>query len=496
MPSSELISRFARIRRDRADRLALIGLSEARALTNAQLWDEFDAMRTALARARLDETSLVLSVVGNRLAYVPLLMACLDSRIALMPADRGTTLSEVLALADRWHATALVLVDPPSSIEGRPHSVTPLPGGLSLVQFEGVTPAPELYAGAAVLKLTSGSTGLPKATRTREPQLLADAEHITAGMDIRPDDISLGAIPLSHAYGLGNLVLPVLTQGTAAAVREKFAPVHVPEDARATGARVFHGVPFMFEHMLAHLPPESWPDHLCRLITAGARIELQTVRGFKAAFGQKVHSFYGASEAGGICFDDTEDVGDRLTVGRPLPDVQVTLRAGEEDAPPEGGRVHVTSGAVSDGYAGLSASEQEGFIDGGFLTGDLGFFGAGGDLVLTSRVSSFINVAGRKVQPGEVERVLREMPAVADVRILGAPDARRGQMLVACIVPRTPGLKAVDVRIFCAPRLAAYKIPREYVLLEAMPRDDRGKIDRRALEDAVARHLAARAGML
>jgi long-chain acyl-CoA synthetase len=494
MPSSELIARFARVRRDRPDRTILVGLSESRTLTSAQLWEEFDAMRAALARAGLDESSLLISVVGNRVAYVPLLMACLESRIALMPADRGTTMAETLALADGWHATALVLVDVPPL--DRPHVVTPLPGDLSLVRLTGTTPAPELYAGCTVLKLTSGSTGLPKATRTREPQLIADAEQIAAAMDIRPDDVSLGSIPLSHAYGLGNLVLPILTQGTAAAVREKFAPTHVPEDARAVGARAFHGVPFMFEHMLAHLPAGSWPEGLCRLITAGARIDLETIRGFKAAFGQKIHSFYGASETGGICFDDTEDVPDTLTVGRPMPNVQVTLHPGEEGAPPDGGRVHVTGTAVSDGYAGLSASEQEGFVHGGFLTGDLGYFDRAGQLVLTSRVSSFINVAGRKVQPDEVERVLREMPAIADVRILGAPDPRRGQMLVACIVPRTTGLKAVDVRTFCAARLAAHKIPREYLLLEEMPRDDRGKTSRRALEEAVARHLAARADML
>lgn len=494
MSSSELIARFARVRRDRPDRTILIGLSEQRMLTNAQLWDEFEAARAALARAGLDESSLVISVVGNRVGYLPLLMACLDQRIALMPADRSTTMAETLALADRWHATALVLVDPPPL--DRPHVVTPLPGDLSLVRLTGMTPAPELYAGCSVLKLTSGSTGLPKATRTREAQLVADVEHITAAMDIRPDDISLGSIPLSHAYGLGNLVLPMLTQGTAAAVREKFAPTHVPEDARATGARVFHGVPFMFEHMLAHLPAGSWPASLCRLITAGARIDLETIRGFKAAFDQKIHSFYGASETGGICFDDTEDVPETLTVGRPMPNVQVTLRPGEEGAPPEGGRVHVAGGAVSDGYAGLSASEQEGFVHGGFLTGDLGYVDPAGQLVLTSRVSSFINVAGRKVQPDEVERVLREMPAIADVRILGAPDRQRGQMLVACIVPRAAGLKAVEVRTFCAARLAAYKIPREYLLLEEMPRDDRGKTSRRALEEAVDRHLAARADML
>lgn len=493
MPS-ELIARFEKVRRDRPDRTVLIGLSEQRTLTSTQTWTEYVSMRAALVGAGLDETSLLISIAGNRIAFVPLLMACLDARIALMPADRGTTLAEALALADRWHASGLVLVDPPAL--ARPHTVLPLPGGLCLVRLTAVEPRPDLYAGAALLKLTSGSTGLPKATHTRESHLVIDSEHITAAMDIRPDDVSLGSIPMSHAYGIGNLVVPVLIQGTTAAVRDGFAPLQTPADARTTGARVFHGVPFMFEHMLAHVPADAWRSPLQRLITAGARIDLETVRAFKATFGLKIHSFYGASEAGGISFDDSEDIGDLQTVGRPLPEVTITLRPGEDGAPPDGGRVHISSAAVSDGYAGVAAEDQDSFVAGGFLTGDLGYVDARGHLVLTSRVSSFINVAGRKVQPDEVERVLREMPEIADVRVLGAPDARRGQMLVACIVPRREGLRAVDVRRYCAPRLAAYKIPRECLLLAEMPRDDRGKTSRRALEEAVTRHLATRADML
>jgi acyl-CoA synthetase (AMP-forming)/AMP-acid ligase II len=141
-------------------------------------------------------------------------------------------------------------------------------------------------------------------------------------------------------------------------------------------------------------------------------------------------------------------------------------------------------------YAGLPASAQEGFVDNGFLTGDLGFANDRGEVILTGRVSSFINVAGRKVQPDEVERVLRGMPDIADVKIIGVPDPQRGEMLAACIVRRDPRLRPLDVRQFCAMRLAAHKVPRVYVFLDEMPRDERGKTSRRALDEAVARELA------
>ena len=89
--------------------------------------------------------------------------------------------------------------------------------------------------------------------------------------------------------------------------------------------------------------------------------------------------------------------------------------------------------AVASGY---TDGDGGAFVDGGFLSGDRGAFDACGRLTLVGRVSSFVNVAGRKVQPDEVERVLRAMPGVDDVRVVAAADARRGQQLVACIVPR------------------------------------------------------------
>jgi long-chain acyl-CoA synthetase len=497
MPS-EFVEAFTRVRadrRDRADEAILVSLSEQRSLTADAMFEEFVAIRAICARAGIGERELIGSVAGNRAAFFALTLACFDRDIVLMPADRGTTLAEAMALVDRWHASALVLAEivAPEAI-GRPHEIVLLPGGLHLIRFTQSTPEPQAYVGGALLKLTSGSTGLPKATCTSQRHLLEDTQHITQAMGIGPGDVQLGMIPISHAYGFGNLVMPLFVQGSVCILRDGFVPPAFAPDVETHRVTVMHGVPFMYDVLIAHLPAEAWPSSLRRLISAGARLEPETIRAFHARFGVKIHSFYGASEAGGICYDDGEGLTDRLLVGRPMPGVTVTLKPGEPGAPPDGGRVHVASSAVAAGYAGLSASEQEGFVDGGFLTGDLGFFDEAGQLVLTGRVSSFINVAGRKVQPDEVEQTLRQMPEIADVRVLGAPDAKRGQMLVACLVPRTRGLTAIEVRRFCAARLAAYKIPREYLFLDEMPRDERGKTSRRALETLVTEHLAVHLG--
>jgi len=102
----------------------------------------------------------------------------------------------------------------------------------------------------------------------------------------------------------------------------------------------------------------------------------------------------------------------------------------------------------------------------------------------------FINVAGRKVLPEEVEAVLREMPAVEDVRVLAAPDAARGEQIVACLVGRNGRPNLLDLRRFCAAKLAPYKIPRVVVWLDRIPSHERGKTDRARLDAIVREHLA------
>ena len=193
-----------------------------------------------------------------------------------------------------------------------------------------------------------------------------------------------------------------------------------------------------------------------------------------------MHSFYGSSETGGIAYDDSGSVPEPGLVGRPMPETEVTI----ERAPGERqGRVFIRGNAVGSGYAQtVGTPAPAGFRDGGFLSRDLGFLDAGGRLVLTGRASELVNVAGRKVDPAEVERTLLSLPGIADARVLGASCDRRGQQVIAFIVRSNAALTAVAIRTLCARTLSTFKIPRRFIFLEQLPIDARGKTDRRALE--------------
>jgi long-chain acyl-CoA synthetase len=475
---NSIVERFADICRHHPARVLVHLPASGDRFTASDLWTLHQKFAVQLADAGVRQDQLILSLVGNRADSVPLLLATRALHAALMPVDVGTPSLELLEIAARFRAAAIVLPSKDARLfHGR---VASLRNGLSIVLREDSTPA--RYRGAAVLKLTSGSTGLPKATLTAESHLVHDSTHITEGMGIGPGDTQIAAIPLSHAYGLGNLLVPLLLQGTALVLRDSFMPQQLPGDAREFHASVFPGVPFMFRYFTAHPPADGWPPSLRLLISAGAPLEPRDAMAFHTRFGVKIHSFYGTTEAGGIAYDDTEDVDGWTSTGRALPGVNITLRP-EAGAPAGGGRVLVKGSAVCRGYAGETASTDT-FVDGGFLTGDYGSFDAGGRLVLAGRVSSFINVAGRKVQPHEVEQVLKSMPAVDDVRVVAVPDARRGEQVAACIVASV-ALTVTDVRRYCARRLAPHKIPRVVIFIDAIPMTARGKTDERALRALV-----------
>jgi acyl-CoA synthetase (AMP-forming)/AMP-acid ligase II len=481
---SRIADRFTDLAQTEPTRPLIVHAAEHRIVTAADLERLAIGLRAALGAAGLPPAVPIISAVGNRPEFVALLLACLALDRPLMPADPGTSMRAALALAVDWRAAGLVGLP----ADDLPAAGRALPGGLAFwpTSVEGAR-----YDGVAMLRLTSGSTGLPKAVLTTEANLVADVEHITTAMGIRADDVQLAATPLSHAYALGNLVLPAIWQGTTMVLRDGFVPHRLVDDVATHRVRVWPGVPFMFEHVLQHPPAGGIPPCLEHLISAGAPLDHSVQQRFFDTFNLKIHSFYGASETGGITFDDTPTVGPGPTVGRPLPGVTVTLRQVDGADEAAGLRVHVASDAVARGYASREPGDGGGFDAQGYLTGDLGVFDEKGALVLTGRVSSFVNVAGRKVQPEEVARCLRAMPQLADARVVGAPSALRGEQLVAVVVPRETAPSVAALRAYCAERLAPYKVPRAFIAVSAIPVDVRGKTDRQALNELVAARLGA-----
>jgi acyl-coenzyme A synthetase/AMP-(fatty) acid ligase len=341
--------------------------------------------------------------------------------------------------------------------------------------------AAALHRDAAVVRLTSGSTGRPRGILVTAGQLLADARHITAATGIRSADTLVCAIPLGHAYGFGHVLLSLVLQGSRPILLEQPLPALLLEALSGPGPLVLPGTPYLFSLLLQAAGKKKLKGlRLC--MSAGAPLPAELSRACKARLGLPIRTFYGASECGGISYDRSRDgILPDGCVGTPLPGVSVSLRAERGGEGP--GRVCVESDVVALGYVPEGSPELSG---GRFVTGDLGRIDAQGRLHLMGRADRMINVGGRKVNPVEVEAVLREVRGVRQVAVFGAPDRHRGQIVCACVVAAR-GVTRETLLLACGPRLAPFKLPRRVEFVEQIPVSTRGKTDRKTLLGLVAR---------
>ena len=430
---------------------------------------EIEALKFSRMFDRIPPGSVVAVQLGNGERWPEVLLGLWRRRLVPMPLPDQMSETEMAITLGTIRAAALVTnAQGPMIVHRRP-----------------VPPEAHLWGGPApdLLKLTSGTTSAPRAIRFRAEQLVADGEQICRGMGISERDVNYGVIPFSHSYGFSSLIVPLLTHGVALVATRDRMPRAVLDGLAATGATVFPGTPVFFQKFAAmDRLPELPALRLC--ISAGAPLPKQAAGMFTAKFGRKVHSFYGASECGGISYDASDE---RLyqegCVGTPLPGVEI------EHEGEGGGPIVVRGPAVGDGY--FPAADDAVLGGGSFVPGDIVQRTARG-LFLTGRTSDLINVAGRKLNPLEVEARVAECPGVRQAVVFGVPSPLRGEEPVACVAGE--GINEAGVLRHCQQSLAPWQMPRAVWIVDEIPVTERGKISRRELATRyLARAVAPRA---
>jgi acyl-CoA synthetase (AMP-forming)/AMP-acid ligase II len=471
-PSCAIIRRFLTLARRRPGLPALLGPDGEVLATRGSLATGIRDQRETLAPFIAAGSTVVLSLPnGPDFVRAFAALRLLGARVAL--ADASAPTDELQRAAAAVGAEFLA-----ATPERLARSQLVLAGGSLAIAARRKPEQVDLPEGTAILKLTSGSTGLPRAVAISARQLAADTVQIMSTMGVRSDDVTMAAIPLTHSYGIGSCLVPLLLTGTPLAFPTWGLPAALAHTLALARVAHFPAVPAMVR-TLATLPGLPGLPDLRVCLTAGAPLAPQDAAAFHAATGHKVHVFYGCSECGGITYDRSDspqrEVGavgtamDRVTVevvdqgGGPLP-------AGVE------GRVRITSRAVALGTVPVP-EEPGALVPGRFLTGDLGVLDREGCLRLTGRVAEFLNVAGKKVHPEEVRRVLEALPGVRNAVVAGLPDPHRGQ-LVAALVAVLPGANVTvhAVLTACRARLAPHKVPRRVVIVDELPVSERGKV--------------------
>ncbi|WP_257004041.1 AMP-binding protein [Streptomyces sp. SA15] len=463
-------------------------------LTNTQLLRRVRMAARQLQDLGIGPGDVVALKLTNRLEFVVLLFAAWRLGATVTPVNPSMTDVEVVRQLQDSRARLLVVEDGASVVA---HGVAVLAVG---ELYEGtVEPdqAPLLNpATLALLIYTSGTTGVPKGVMLDHANIDAMVEMGLQTLELGPADRCLLILPLFHVNGIVvSILAPLLAGASVVIAGRRFDPHSFFDLVEQERPTFFSAVPTIYS-MLAALPDDVQPDtsSLRFAVCGAAPASADLLTRFEARYGFPLVEGYGLSE--GTCGSTINPLaGPRRagTVGLPFPgqEIRIVDADGGEVAPGMDGEVVVRGPNVMRGYLGRPDETAKVIVNGWLHTGDVGHLDAEGYLTLVGRSKDMIIRGGENIYPREIEDVLAGDPSVLEAAVIGVPDEKWGEVVVAYVQPR-PG-STVDpsaLETLCARSLTGYKRPTAFFVVEAIPKNAVGKIDKASLR---ADHAAASA---
>ena len=346
----------------------------------------------------------------------------------------------------------------------------------------------------ALIQYTSGTTGHPKGATLSHGNLLINAAQARAWVpEVPRGSASVHAVlPLFHAYGLTLCLTFAMSMGARLVLFPRFDPDLVLSVIRKRPPTFLPAVPPIYERLTAAAAEKGVSLRGISIAISGAMpLSPSVVEPWEAATGGYLVEGYGLSETSPVLMANpvapTRKAG---TVGLPLPNTEIRVVDPEnptvEMPAGEPGELLVRGPQVFSGYWKRSEETAAVFVDDWFRTGDIVRVDADGFVTIVDRIKELVITGGFNVAPSEVEEALRAFPGVADVAIVGIPDERDGEHVVAAVVA-APGATIDEqaLRDFARERLAAYKVPRRVELVDELPKSLIGKVLRKRVRDHI-----------
>ena len=338
----------------------------------------------------------------------------------------------------------------------------------------------------AAILYTSGTTGRSKGAMLTHGNLRTNAEVLKAYWGWREGDVLIHALPIFHVHGLFVAIHGALLNGSKMLWLAKFDPKKVIE--RMPRATVFMGVPTLYVRMLAERGLDRAAVRTMRLFVSGsAPLLLETFNEWRERTGHTILERYGMSET--VMLTSNPYDGERRggTVGFPLPGVQLRVRDDQGHEVPAGeiGGIQVKGPNVFKGYWRMPEKTREEFTaDGFFKTGDVGKVDARGYVTIVGRSKDLIISGGYNVYPAEVEGYINDMPGVAESAVVGVPHPDFGEVGVAIVIPK-PGARIEPEQLIgtLKAQLANFKIPKKCFVVNELPRNTMGKVQKNLLRE-------------
>jgi fatty-acyl-CoA synthase len=354
----------------------------------------------------------------------------------------------------------------------------------SLIAGGNTSAPPKAGTAPRLVILTSGTTGTPKGAPRNEPKSLGVIAGLLSRVPFRARETTELAVPMFHALGFASMALG-LALGSTLVVRRHFDPEVTLDSLRDNEATGLVVVPVMLQRFL-ELGEDKVAardlSHLKVIFVSGSALSVDLVKRTLKAFGPVVYNMYGSTEVAYATIATPRDLAEEPgSVGMVVRGVVVKLFDvdGEEVKAGGTGRIFVGNAAQFEGYTGGETKEQ---IKGLISSGDVGHFDAKGRLFIDGRDDEMIVSGGENVFPAEVEELLAGHDAIEEAAVIGVEDEKFGQRLKAFVVLRAGHTLTEDeVKTYVKDNLARYKVPREVVFLDELPRNPTGKVLKREL---------------
>mgnify|MGYP000331646318 CR=1 FL=1 len=500
---------LARFAEEHATRRALV--FEESAWTYAELTEAARATIAGLAACGIGAGDLVAVMAQPSPAGVVLVHAMLERGIVLVPINTRLAEPEIARALTLTGASALIACDAIDPALAR-RVADAADCGLLVFSPDvaGLEPAFELARspraskpgrdglaeGAALVLLTSGTSGRAKAAVLGLDNLIASATAAARLLASDPEDRWLLCMPLFHIAGLSILVRAALA-GAEVQLEPRFVAVRIAEHLEVRGVTHVSLVATTLEQILDARGDRPAPPSLRAVLVGGGPASERLLRRAIRA-GYPIAPTYGLTEAASQVATRPPDDGSAFAGGLVvLPGVEVRI-VDEADRPVASGvegEIQLRGPIVMRGYLGDPEATAQALRGGWLATGDIGRLDGAGRLRVFDRRSDLILSGGENVYPAEIESVLVEHPNVLEAGIVGVPDARFGARPLAFVVWRGGALRDAEGLVaWCRLRLAGYKMPVDFVALEALPRNASGKLLRRELAALATRGASARNG--
>ena len=341
----------------------------------------------------------------------------------------------------------------------------------------------------ALIIYTSGTTGKPKGAMLSNHNLMSNVEAIVEAADIVSEDRMAVLLPMFHSFTMTvGLLLPMTRGLSIVAIKSLNPPKNIIAEIIQHRATVMPAIPQLYRAFVNVTLPSDLPLRVC--FSGAAPLPIEVLNAFNENVGIPLLEGYGLSETSPVaCMNPLYGERKAGSVGLPIRGVEFQIRNDHGSALPvdEPGEICIKGHNVMMGYWNNPEATEASIKDGWLLTGDIGHLDDDGYLYITDRKKDMLLVNGINVYPREVEEVIYQFEGVSEAAVVGINDPRKGDLVVACIVPnKENNIDEPALKGFLKTKLAAYKLPRKVMIMEALPRNATGKILKTKLREVAS----------